>query len=443
MSSLTSRTPLPNDRLLPGLAELLDADRFAAAATKLLPAGESLVGCRLEYLRYKPGTNAVAAYSLVRAGHERPLLVHGKCHTSEDYETARNKAAEGRLIDTSPVLPMLACDDSQLILFTFPNDQMLSGLRFAASAKRLQRTLYTREPALKAEDWRISDSRMVIAPIRFKPEKRTVLQVDTRARHRTSGLKKAVRFFVRVDASDDGTTARVMQDLSAEFASRHDVFLPRVIAHVSDENTTLVADLGGEAPAGDLCAAVSAGQALAAIHTADSSGLIRRDRDLLLETAVRASRGIGVLVPGLERDCRNLLSRLETRLGDHFDDTAEGFVHGDYHPGQLLKLPAGPGLLDFDRSHRGIQATDLGNFQAHQIWAALAAGLGMDAASAHREAFVTSYQEAGGQKLSTSGQAFWTAYGLLQLAPTPFRILHRKWPELMTGIIAAAGRELA
>ena len=55
------------DGRLPGLATLLDPDAFLAALQASVPPAD-LRAAHLRYLRYKPGQNCLAAYSIEAGG---------------------------------------------------------------------------------------------------------------------------------------------------------------------------------------------------------------------------------------------------------------------------------------------------------------------------------------------------------------------------------------
>jgi len=444
MNRNESSTRLPLDPKLPGLASLLDPGKFAGAVGNLLPVDSDVTECRPLYVRYKPETNAIAVFEVRVAGHDRPLLLHGKCHSAVDYDKARDKAAAGRWIP--PVLgrPFAARDEDLLLLFAFPNDQALDGLRLAANSKRLQRALYAHEPALDQQEWRVSDSRMVISPVRFKPEKRAVLQVDTKAVHRAGHGKKLVRIYARVNRRDQGSSvAGLMTRLYREFTD-HPLFgTPRVIVHLKEEQTTLVADVGGRPLSVDAAGAATAGRILANLHPHECGDLTPRSSAAILATVEDTVTTIAHLAPELEHEAKNLFEQMQQKAEDHLDDGATGFVHGDYHPQQILDLQDRMALLDFDRSYAGDTMADLGNFTANLLYKDLASQEGRTGSAGLRDALVQAYEDESGRAVSRQGLSFWTGVGLMQLAPTPFRVLNRDWPEILAATLAVCRKELS
>jgi aminoglycoside phosphotransferase (APT) family kinase protein len=445
MNSLhASSLRLPIDRRLPGLEHLLDPARFAATAAPLLPPGDRVRSCQPLYIRYKPQTNAVAVHALKLEGRPDWLLVHGKCHTDDDFGSAAEKAAQGRTADVAHGCPLVVRPSLRLLLFMFPHDQALSGLRFATTPKKVQRALYALEPWLGDDDWRISDRRMTIKPIRFKPEKRAVLRIDTRARHKVSGAKQPVRVYARVDAGQHGeAAAELMIRLHDEFSRHPWLRTPRVIGRIAEGSVTLVADAGRAPLPKGSDGAAAAGKALAALHGCTSHGLQTRGIDAILAAVADALDGVGMLAPELARDAARLRDEIARRAAGGAGDGPVGFVHGDFHPQQLLAREDGLTVLDFDRSCAGSQDADLGNFRAHLFWQALQTGQAPRTARGRADVFAASYAETCGREPVPAALAFWTAVGLALLAPTPFRILHPEWPRLTADLLAACRQELS
>ena len=78
-------------------------------------------------------------------------------HVLRQVETARWLETEGGR-------PYCAVPEQALLLFSFPNDPTLDGLRLATNNKKMQRALYACVKSHPETEWRISDRRMVITP---------------------------------------------------------------------------------------------------------------------------------------------------------------------------------------------------------------------------------------------------------------------------------------
>lgn len=186
---------IPRDDSLPGLGVMLDPEKFLTHLR--IGIGDRLgviEACTITYIRYKPKTNCLVAYelSVKEACQEKPkrVIFYAKLYTEDDYFNALDKSQKVRWIklhDTPSILPL---DNQLAILYFFPNDCLIDGLRILSDRKKVQRLLYDSLSGFPAEDWRISDSRLQTTTVRYKPERRAVIRVDTRAVNRHSGQKK-------------------------------------------------------------------------------------------------------------------------------------------------------------------------------------------------------------------------------------------------------------
>lgn len=431
--------PLPRDEALPGLASLLDVGWFArAVADLLLPAGVEPTACAPLYVRYKPGTNAIAVFAVAVPGFEAPLWVQGKCLGDGDYANARDKALATSWSEPSVGAPVAACDDERVILLAFPNDPALEGLRHATHAKRMQRTVQALVPGLGADEWRVSDSRLAITPIRLKPEKRAVLRLDTRAVAHATGEKRRLRLYLRVDADGRGAhDLAVLDHIHRELAGHPDVAAPHPAGYDGDHRLLVVEDAGGESLAGRHNARAM-GVALAALHALPAPALACRPFGAHLDAARETAAMIGALDAQLGGEALRLLESLMDRAGDAAGTPA--LAHGDCHPGQVLAAPDRVVLLDFDRSHVGDPVADLGNYLAHLDLASLAAPA---VAAPLAAALLESYASAGARRPEPARLATWRTLGLLQLATMPFRALDQAWPARTAALLARAREVLA
>jgi hypothetical protein len=425
---------LPHDKRLPGFRTLLDPDRFAAAAAAVLPPAAVAVESRPLYVRYKPGTNAVVVWVIRLAGRGDPLLVHGKCLEPGAYSTARDKAAAGRFVDPDEGHPFGCLDAESLLFFRFPNDPDLPGLRFATHPKRMQRAIYAHVPAWDPRIWRVSDRRLVLTPIRFKPGRRALLRADTRAVRLENGEKVPLRIFVRV-GDEDGRIARLAAWIHGELESTGDVAAPEVLAHLPEPGLTLVADAGGVPFPGLSETAAPAGRVLARLHAVQAPGVAPRGPAEALAEAADALAMVGRVAPELEKDTTALLAALES-AGRRTGSGRITLVHGDFHPEQILDAGDRTMVLDFDRSHAGDPVEDLGNFSAYLMQAAATGGVPPDRDGVER--LLAAYRSAAGPDPEPAHLAFWTAVGLAKLAPGPFRRLAPGWDEATARILQLA-----
>lgn len=427
--------PVPVDAALPGLAGLLDVSWFLGAAGALAAGGAAAVSCRPVYVRYKPGTNAVAVHELAFADGRAPLLVQGKCLAAADWDNARDKAVATDWATPATGAPLALCPDERILLLAFPNDPALDGLRFAAHAKRMQRAIYAHCDFLPEAEWRVSDRRLELTPVRFKPEKRAVVRLDTRAVHRLTGERRPLRLYARVDADGRGRhDLAVLTHIQAHLAAHAVVGAPRPLTYDADHHLLLVADAGGASCAG-IANAGAMGLALAALHALPAPTLPMRPFAAHLDDARDTARTVAALDTALAAPAARLLEALMNRA--HDAGTPSVVTHGDCHPGQVLVDGPRIVLLDFDRCHLGDAAADLGNYLAHAD-AAILAGGPVEPTEAR---LLQAYGEGGGRRPDAARLALWRALGLLQLAASPFRALDPKWPVRAAAILER-GREV-
>lgn len=440
----TAATPLV-DPALSGLAPLLD-DRFVgtAVAAGLLGKAARVDTCRPVYVRYKPGTNCIAAYEAAGvdgAGAPLVMRLYGKALTAADYAQAVDKLASKRWIQPAVGLPLATLDDQRVVLFAFPNDGVLDGLRLLSHPKKIQRALYDHAAPGDEDQWRISDRRLTLTTIRHKPEKRAVTRVDTRARHRVTGEKRDLRVYLRTYRDQRGSAmGAFMAHVARALAATPDVGTPAPLAYLADRRTLMVADAPG-ATLTDLLAGpdahratARAGAALAALHGCPPNVVpVRRTDDLLADAADTAGTLSGLL-PGRRRDVDDLLAGLRA-MAAGLPTGAPGLVHGDCHHGQFLVTDTGVNLLDFDRAHVGTPAADLGNFIANLV--AVDHAVGLPRAEALGDVFLSGYHAAGGPVIDGQARRFWTAYGLFQLSVGPFRRLETNWAGGVSSLLDA------
>ncbi len=431
---------LPRDPQLPGLGSLLDAGRLAKLLPGLFP-DDQVTRCHPLYVRYKPETNAVAAWVVELADQPGSWIIHGKAHSLEHFATACEKAEASRWLEPEIGRPFCAVPDQGLLLFSFPNDLALSGLRLATNPKKMQRALYAHVTSHPESEWRLSDRRMVITPIRFKPEKRAVLRIDTKAVNRRSGEKQVFRIYARVSNNPQAQqVAELMKLLHGELVGHPYLRTPPSIAYLAESGVTLVPDAGGQELIADQAGVKTAGRALAALHDLKSANVPPREFDSIVGAALDNTGTMSNLMPELAGEIKELSESLQS-MAENLNGASPTLVHGDFHPEQLLVRGEEIILLDFDRSYAGDPGADLGNYCAHLIYRKLTCQ-GSDPYELI-PLFAEEYVQAGGARPDPVALAFWTALGLLNLAPAPFRSLDPNWPQLTLGLLAACRRELA
>ncbi|MFQ5600770.1 MAG: phosphotransferase family protein, partial [Candidatus Krumholzibacteriia bacterium] len=427
---------VPRDDLLPGLGTLLDAQQVARILEQHANGSFGQIeSCRVFYVRYKPGTNCLIAISVRRveesAGSASEVLLCAKCYTESDYVNAARKLDVHRWVERAGIRPVIPLPELRSILYVFPNDSELAGLRLVAHPKRIQRILYESVPSYPQHVWRISDRRLRATTVRYKPEKRAVLRIDTRATHRSSGQHERLCVYMRTYSDDRGRAIHaLMHELHAQFQQRPGPVLPRPFVYLADQRCLFMEGLEGDpmlelldGSIGEDCVTRVATD-LVALHRCGAASVPGRSAADLLQDARATESTLVQVAPELRDDVQEILRILDTRRPDS-RRAAEGFVHGDFHHGQVLVQSDRVAILDFDRSYVGDPLADVGNFCAHLR--VLQAQKRIADAGGLSEAFVGAYAAATGRRPDPAQLGFWTVLGLFQLSVRPFRTLESGW----------------
>jgi len=437
--------PLPPDEILTGLPLLLDA---AAVRQKLNAADADIDGGRIFYLRYKPKTSCIAAYEFERqdatTGGKKTVTFYAKGLMPNAYLLARAKAENHRWIEVPSGPSIVRFDEANALLFTFPNDTLLDGLRILEEPKKLQRFLYEHLSSYPSEKWRLSDKRLATELVRYKPERRAIFRSRTKAIHRKSEEKGKVEVYWRVYGENQGGEVfRRMEFLKKNLSQKDILTIPVPFGYEPERQILLMEALAGQ-PLLELLSTDQAGTAvaktaaaLAHLHTLSDGQLpVWRAEDFLAEAAETA-RMLGALLPEEKNRFDHLLEKLKSRAP--VPKLSGSFVHGDFYYGQVLVGAEKVGFIDFDRSQSGYPLFDLGNFLAHLKL------LELDGRLSHSEklaeAFVDTYADAGGLESESMELHWWIALALFFLSVGPFRRLEPGWPE-KTGRILSAVEEL-
>ena len=180
------------------------------------------------------------------------------------------------------------------------------------------------------------------------------------------------------------------------------------------------------------------GAALARLHDLSDPNLTPQDSQESFRAVAETKKMLAALSPELHEQVHRLSARLARSVPERTE--APGFVHGDFHYGQVLVGRRRIGLLDFDRSHSGSRLEDLGNFLAHIKLLRLEDRL-VDDGNLSR-AFLEGYTAGSNRNVENTVLKWWTAISLFFLAVGPFRRLEPNWPEMVKAILDAAEEEL-
>jgi thiamine kinase-like enzyme len=360
-------------------------------------------------------------------GNKLPVYV--KLYTADEYKTALDKARLHRWANYCEMGEYLLLPDYLAILYFFPNDPAIDGLRIVENPKKIQRILYRHYEKYPQKDWRISDRKLKFDILRYKPERRAVIRFDTKAVRHADGHKEKLSVFARIYADDSG---RQVYDLQKKLyqLSLHDrhfniaepiVYLPerRIFLMEKLEGITLLDCVKKR----DADALQTTARALAAMHNKKIDNLPEFAPSSLVEKTGASFEMISKITPEFSPAAGIIHEALSGRI-ENYPPRDKAFVHGDFYPGQVIIQDNVAGIIDFDRSCHCDPTADIGNFIAHLKLLRIKGIINNDPVE---DLFIHSYEKARGVKLDPGIVDFWTAFSLYELAVNPFRGLEPGW----------------
>ena len=421
MLSAADATLVERDPNVPGLAVLLDPDAFGQTLASLYP-GSDVRAAQPRYVRYKPGTSCLVGYRVdTGAG---PLDLYARAHNPR-IDDKIDKAGQRRSI-ASPLGAGIKVDNRlAVVIFPFPNDHELRGLRALAEDEprrdMFQRLLPDHEPLWDAQ----------LDSLRYKPERRYVARL-----HQYGNGGAVLKFYTRDDFE-------LCKDNVDRFETDGPLRIPRRLGRSKRYGVTAVEWVDGR----PLRQALSqsqlsgadyrlVGRALACLHaqkpSLEAAWTAEHYARLLAEAAVTVAE----IAPDLEDRARGLAQR----IGEKFTSRhwrARRSLHGDLSTEQLLLQDGAVAIVDFDRASHGDPRIDLGTFNARLAYDVVRGSVTDEQAGACFEAVMDEYREASAKDVTRKLERF-TAASLLRIAVEPFRYRLENWPEKIETLIARA-----
>ncbi len=445
---------IPQDDVLPRMKHLFDTDSMLERFSLWLrDSSEAVVSCGVDYVRYKPHTNCIVGYKLdcVSAdGHSSEIHCYAKALNNSEYQSASLKSASKKWVVTDDTPGVLLAPEYDAILYRFPNDALLGGLRALNSPKRIQRVLYLQLSDFPEEEWRISDRKLRVEVVSYKPERRAVLRIRTKATHRQSGDRRALTLYARFYTDERGAQLyQQLQKLRSEHKQAGKLLTPEPICYLPESRAMFLKEIEGQpldAIAGNdesLEYLKLTAEALAALHKSSGAGFpdisqgefIRDMKQSFLETASYLKAIVPEAVTQIDRLCKRLTDAATTNVNEL------GLIHGDFHPGQVICQPGQVGLIDFDRAQFGPPLSDLANFIAHIRWHSVRETT-FDS-SVMEKTLVSAYETTSGATIDRDELAFWVACRMFFLAIIPFRKHDSRWREVLLELLNQCDKELA
>lgn len=346
----------------------------------VLANGPRPLAARIVYARWKPRASLTALYEVELDDGDR-VLVTCKRYASDKartiasgYEPDARAVAQAMKLRAAAVLP-----GDGVCLYTFPTDRELIGLARVTSLRRTAR--HWNDAGLGARV-RARHSRATL--VRYKPEHRAVVRLDLGSQDDPSSTRAVAARVLTPEHVE-----RVHAVRTAFTACAPSFSAPRIL-HVEARTGLLYEEwLAGRAcEPDDFTCARLAGRLLAALHAhATPSGTL-----------------VAATPEHVERDELAALFAVDAELVARHADleieplpNASTWIHGDFHPDQVLCTPdGGAALLDWDALRPGHPIEDLASWIAD----ALAGPRAVEFASAARP-LLTEYVAAGGKMPST------------------------------------------
>ncbi len=408
------------------LSMLLDPVR---AVELLRESGIAATSVNHDYLRLKAGESALLGCTIRGADESGgPFTIAGYFRTFAD-DRAVTLAAKWESMKPSatvvgPGVRLLATRRS--VLFLFPNDAQLRGLRFIEDPDKLKRILGGLAGVGDA-GWRVQGRKSIVHPVRYKPERRFIARVDLALKHDSTGEKSTRQVFLRFFPDSRGAKLDAIARAFHGAAGGPPVPKPLgslLAGRVFAEEAVAGIDLGAVIGAGRGPAQAVA-SALLRLHATKVPVPWTRTPATLVQAARAAVHALRSADGALAATLDSVLRVVE---GHAFGPPPASTIHGDLHLHQVLVTDGGPVFVDFERVAIGDPLEDVGNFVAHLLsHAARATDAGTRGhIDAFRDAFLRTYL-AGAPRRPGGDLLFFVACGLLELALLPFRRLEANW----------------
>lgn len=396
---------------IPGLALLLDPERLrrrlleqsGASAPGVLTAG---------YLRYKPGMNCIARYTISIDGETR--FAYAKAF-GEDARSklgkVRERISRDRMDEESGSSIIL--DDEQILFSVFPHDaklRSLAKLTHADSRNRLLERLFKSRPGWKSA---------TISTLNYKPERRFVARFDN-----PDGESAVVKFYSRTEFARTREFRKHLEPTPG-------VRVPDWIGGSKNHRALAFSWLPGntlrEHPGGlDLDIVRETGRTIARFH----GGRQHRFKPALAGSSIgrfkALAEDLAMILPELDSQARQMggkLSSWQIALPVHNVP-----IHGDFYDKQVVVDDQGVSLIDSDNAHLGHPMSDLGCFVAHLERNAINGVLPADAIPDISAALLAGYREIA-PEADFRELDMHTTFSLYQLIHNPFRDRVPDWPE--------------
>ena len=433
--------PVPADPTL-AFAHLLDGREVLAllAEHDVIDSPEA-AKLRIEHVRYRPGQSCTVLFTIEceNGGESHATSLYAKCLTKGEFENAAEVSANRRWVAGALMDAPLVISDCRTLIYEFPNDAKLRAIRGIAKPRKLARDIG--QLMTRVNDGRLTAAGRpaTLVPLRYKPESRLVVRCESYWIDSASDEEKIIPIVLRFDRRGRGeTTIDLAQKLSHTLSNEPDIAVPELLFHTKRGGFVGFEWIDGEklsdllrAPE-RLGALTKTARALAVLNTCTDPRLpARSPTDHFAQARDKAHQLRGCsdeITRRVDEVLRGLAGAVErTTIG------RIGFVHGDFHQGQVLLRDGRAYVVDLDRAYTGETAADVGNFVAQIELLGLRGRL--EEASEVGAHFVEEFERATKLQLDRDRLKYWIGVSLLELAIKEFRRLKQDWPARVTAVL--------
>lgn len=423
--------PLPAQAGDAGFACALQAELVARLVQTHLATEATLLDLSPDYLRWKQDDGSLVGYraSVRHAGGVHSTYVTARTAAPHRLAAEAERLQHRREESHAGLRAFTFLPAKNVLLVAFPIDRAMHDLRRLVRASKVRSLVAATCPEQVPAGRRISKSRSHCRLVRYKPERRAVLQwqiglVDGAGRGAGS-TPVWVRCHAEAQAQRTQTATTAAATAGVPCPRTLGIAHDRLLIESHVDGCTW-APFTGAANDGQL---ERIGAVVARLHGARCAGGLPQHTTLAeLDLALRAVEDLARLDRQIARTARDLGDRLAREVPP---TTPAALAHGDLHPGQVLVTADGAGLCDFDRACLAPPAFDLGTLLAHC--------LELDAAHAPDliARFLAAYRRHRQLPLDLELR-WWTSSVLLRNATRPFRRLQVDWPAATARILTEA-----
>lgn len=409
------------ERSIPGMRALLDNDVF----TKMFQASFQALGVRAaicKYLRYKPGTSCIAAFTLNTEFGD--IWAHAIAYRADATDKIlKAKQSVLRCPDLRAVLI-----EQAVVMTLFPLDDDLQSLGLLDFS--VEQKIFLRKLAPHVEELHSAP----ITTLRYKPQRRYVGRIDV-----NDAPQAILKLHSLTEYQQARRAAKSLQSISGTSTAK-------VIGHSDRHRAILMKWVAGTS----LSELINNGTASLYGIMKDLGGFLKELHShpgIKLPTinVNKQQRSLTILPHELMALCPELANNSQSAVDQACQMHAKlsrpiTSLHGDLSCDQVV-VGDGVSLIDFDNAVLGHAEQDLGNLLAHLEKSSLNRYLDVDAVEAIFETLLQEYEMHGGQ-VNKNAIHLHAAISLLRLVQEPFRVRQRNWQACSEMLLNRAQKHL-